>query len=102
MVFCGGDFAFRSADHSVCMFDRRNLTSDGVGSPVHKFEEHKAPVSCVQWCPDKSSVFGSSVEDGCKELKNKHREEESCRKEEEKLKNKQKEEERRRKEEEKV
>ncbi|KAM0054480.1 hypothetical protein Hdeb2414_s0006g00195341 [Helianthus debilis subsp. tardiflorus] len=32
MVFCGGDFAFRSADHSVCMFDRRNLTSDGVGS----------------------------------------------------------------------
>ncbi|MFS7960494.1 hypothetical protein Hanom_Chr08g00703791 [Helianthus anomalus] len=48
MVFCGGDFAFRSADHSVCMFDRRNLTSDGVGSPVHKFEEHKAPVLCVQ------------------------------------------------------
>ncbi|KAF5799078.1 putative transcription factor WD40-like family [Helianthus annuus] len=46
------------------MFDRRNLTSDGVGSPVHKFEEHKAPVLCVQWCPDKSSVFGSSAEDG--------------------------------------
>ncbi|KAJ0771298.1 putative transcription factor WD40-like family [Helianthus annuus] len=65
MVFCGGDFAFRSADHSVCMFDRRNLTSDGVGSPVHKFEEHKAHVLCVQWCPDKSSVFGSSAEDGC-------------------------------------
>ncbi|XP_023757064.1 WD-40 repeat-containing protein MSI4 [Lactuca sativa] len=54
-----------SADHSVCMFDRRNLVSDGVGSPVHKFEEHKAPVLCVQWCPDKPSVFGSSAEDGC-------------------------------------
>ncbi|XP_071729453.1 WD-40 repeat-containing protein MSI4-like [Rutidosis leptorrhynchoides] len=54
-----------SADHSVCMFDRRNLTCDGVGSPVHKFEDHKAPVLCVQWCPDKSSVFGSSAEDGC-------------------------------------
>ncbi|KAK1388163.1 hypothetical protein POM88_016341 [Heracleum sosnowskyi] len=49
-----------SADHSVCMFDRRNL-----GSPVHKFEDHKAAVLCVQWCPDKSSVFGSSAEDGC-------------------------------------
>ncbi|KAL8102573.1 WD-40 repeat-containing protein MSI4-like [Apium graveolens] len=48
-----------SADHSVCMFDRRNL-----GSPVHKFEDHKAAVLCVQWCPDKSSVFGSSAEDG--------------------------------------
>nr|GEU72260.1 WD-40 repeat-containing protein MSI4-like [Tanacetum cinerariifolium] len=54
-----------SADQSVCMFDRRNLTSDGVASPVHKFVEHKAPVLCVQWCPDKSSVFGSSAEDGC-------------------------------------
>ncbi|PWA92179.1 bifunctional polymyxin resistance protein, ArnA [Artemisia annua] len=29
------------------------------------FVEHKAPVLCVQWCPDKSSVFGSSAEDGC-------------------------------------
>ncbi|WOH11269.1 hypothetical protein DCAR_0830750 [Daucus carota subsp. sativus] len=48
-----------SADHSVCMFDRRNLSS-----PVHKFEDHKAAVLCVQWCPDKSSVFGSSAEDG--------------------------------------
>ncbi|XP_024959239.1 WD-40 repeat-containing protein MSI4-like [Cynara cardunculus var. scolymus] len=54
-----------SADHSVCMFDRRNLTSDGVASPVHKFEEHRAPVLCVQWCPDKRSVFGSSAEDSC-------------------------------------
>lgn len=44
-LFC---LVFRSADHSVCMFDRRNLTSDGVGSPVHKFEDHKAPVLCVQ------------------------------------------------------
>nr|GEW40441.1 WD-40 repeat-containing protein MSI4-like [Tanacetum cinerariifolium] len=26
--------------------------------------EHKALVNCVQWCPDKSSVFGSSAEDG--------------------------------------
>ncbi|XP_059634823.1 WD-40 repeat-containing protein MSI4-like [Cornus florida] len=53
-----------SADHSVCMFDRRNLTSSGVGSPIHKFEGHKAAVLCVQWSPDKSSVFGSSAEDG--------------------------------------
>ncbi|XP_057506328.1 WD-40 repeat-containing protein MSI4-like [Actinidia eriantha] len=53
-----------SADHSVCMFDRRNLTSDGVGSPIHKFEGHKAAVLCVQWSPDRSSVFGSSAEDG--------------------------------------
>ncbi|KAH6803153.1 Transducin family protein / WD-40 repeat family protein [Perilla frutescens var. frutescens] len=53
-----------SADHSVCMFDRRNLTSDGIGSPVHKFEGHKAAVLCVQWSPDKCSVFGSSAEDG--------------------------------------
>ncbi|RVX05530.1 WD-40 repeat-containing protein MSI4 [Vitis vinifera] len=53
-----------SADNSVCMFDRRNLTSGGVGSPIHKFEDHKAAVLCVQWCPDKSSVFGSSAEDG--------------------------------------
>lgn len=53
-----------SADNSVCMFDCRNLTSGGVGSPIHKFEDHKAAVLCVQWCPDKSSVFGSSAEDG--------------------------------------
>ncbi|THG07756.1 hypothetical protein TEA_015570 [Camellia sinensis var. sinensis] len=48
-----------SADQSVCMFDRRSLTSGGVGSPVHKFEGHKAA-----WSPDRSSVFGSSAEDG--------------------------------------
>ncbi|XP_077216711.1 WD-40 repeat-containing protein MSI4-like [Tasmannia lanceolata] len=53
-----------SADNSVRMFDRRNLTSNGVGSPVYKFESHKAAVLCVQWSPDKSSVFGSSAEDG--------------------------------------
>ncbi|KAK3003042.1 hypothetical protein RJ639_018798 [Escallonia herrerae] len=54
----------RSADHSVCMFDRRKLTSGGMGLPIHKFEDHNAAVLCVQWCPDKSSVFGSSAEDG--------------------------------------
>ncbi|CAN6457111.1 unnamed protein product [Victoria cruziana] len=53
-----------SADNSVRLFDRRNLTSGGIGSPVQKFEGHKAAVLCVQWCPDKSSVFGSSAEDG--------------------------------------
>ncbi|KAM7480551.1 hypothetical protein LguiA_028764 [Lonicera macranthoides] len=53
-----------SADNSVRMFDRRNLTSGGVGSPVHIFEGHSAAVLCVQWSPDKSSVFGSSAEDG--------------------------------------
>ncbi|KAA8523246.1 hypothetical protein F0562_009669 [Nyssa sinensis] len=36
-----------SADHSVCMFDRRNL-----------------PFWWNRWSPDKSSVFGSSAEDG--------------------------------------
>ncbi|XP_058753280.1 WD-40 repeat-containing protein MSI4-like isoform X2 [Vicia villosa] len=54
----------RSADNSVRLFDRRSLTSNGVGSPIHKFEAHKAAVLCVQWSPDKSSVFGSSAEDG--------------------------------------
>ncbi|CAK9174490.1 unnamed protein product [Ilex paraguariensis] len=54
-----------SADNSVRMFDRRNLTSaSGVGSPIHIFEGHNAAVLCVQWSPDKSSVFGSSAEDG--------------------------------------
>lgn len=53
-----------SADNSVCMFDRRNLTSGGVGSPVHTFEGHSAAVLCVQWSPHKRSVFGSSAEDG--------------------------------------
>ncbi|GLJ49211.1 hypothetical protein SUGI_1038960 [Cryptomeria japonica] len=53
-----------SADNSVRMFDRRNPISNGVGSPVHKFEGHTASVLCVQWCPDKASVFGSAAEDG--------------------------------------
>ncbi|XP_059641600.1 WD-40 repeat-containing protein MSI4-like [Cornus florida] len=53
-----------SADNSVKMFDRRNLTSGGLGSPIHIFEGHNAAVLCVQWSPDKSSVFGSSAEDG--------------------------------------
>ncbi|KAL2457668.1 WD-40 repeat-containing protein MSI4 [Abeliophyllum distichum] len=53
-----------SADHTVSMFDRRNLTSDGVRSPIHKFEGHTAPVLCVQWSPEKCSVFGTSAEDG--------------------------------------
>ncbi|XWS12068.1 hypothetical protein CRYUN_Cryun37aG0058800 [Craigia yunnanensis] len=53
-----------SADNTVLMFDRRNLSSGGVGSPVHKFVGHSAAVLCVQWSPDKSSVFGSSAEDG--------------------------------------
>ena len=44
----------RSADNSVRMFDRRNLTSSGVGSPVYKFEGHKAAVLCVQ-------VWGSII-----------------------------------------
>lgn len=53
-----------SADNTVHMFDRRKLNSRGVGSPVYKFEGHDAAVLCVQWCPDKSSVFGSCAEDG--------------------------------------
>ncbi|GAV87947.1 WD40 domain-containing protein/CAF1C_H4-bd domain-containing protein [Cephalotus follicularis] len=53
-----------SADNTVRMFDCRNLTSGGVGSPTHIFEGHGAAVSCVQWSPDKSSVFGSAAEDG--------------------------------------
>lgn len=53
-----------SADNSIRMFDRRSLTSGGVGIPIHTFEGHTAAVLCVQWSPDKSSVFGSSAEDG--------------------------------------
>uniref|UniRef100_A0A0D9V4T7 Histone-binding protein RBBP4-like N-terminal domain-containing protein n=1 Tax=Leersia perrieri TaxID=77586 RepID=A0A0D9V4T7_9ORYZ len=48
-----------SADNSVRMWDRRNLGSGGAGTPIHKFEGHKAA-----WSPDKTSVFGSSAEDG--------------------------------------
>ena len=95
-------FDFSSADNSVHMFDRRNLGTGGVGSPVYKFKGHEAAVLSVQvfgiilltswarvaafnclkkllefwfddlssilcalqWCPDKSSVFGSAAEDG--------------------------------------
>lgn len=32
------------------MFDRRNLTSGGVGAPVHKLDGHEAAVLCVQAC----------------------------------------------------
>ncbi|KAJ4749870.1 WD-40 repeat-containing protein MSI4 [Rhynchospora pubera] len=53
-----------SADNSVRMFDRRNLTNSGVGAPVNKFEGHKSAVLCVQWAPHKASVFGSAAEDG--------------------------------------
>ncbi|KAI4355513.1 hypothetical protein L6164_004277 [Bauhinia variegata] len=40
------------------------INPDGVGSPVHEFKGHDASVLCVQWYPDKSSVFGSAAEDG--------------------------------------
>ncbi|GAA0185518.1 hypothetical protein LIER_32806 [Lithospermum erythrorhizon] len=53
-----------SADNTVRLFDRRNLTTDGAGLPVHTFEGHTEAVLCVQWSPDKSSVFGSCAEDG--------------------------------------
>lgn len=50
-VYTGANLPFyflRSADTSVRMFDRRNLTSGGVGSPVHIFQGHNAAVLCVQ------------------------------------------------------
>ncbi|XP_021754520.1 WD-40 repeat-containing protein MSI4-like [Chenopodium quinoa] len=53
-----------SADSSIHMFDRRNLTAGGVGAPVHKFQGHNDPVLCVQWSPHNRSVFGSAAEDG--------------------------------------
>ncbi|XP_074361740.1 WD-40 repeat-containing protein MSI5-like isoform X8 [Apium graveolens] len=49
-----------SADNSVGIFDRRNFTS----GPVHIFPGHSEAVLCVQWSPDRASVFGSSAEDG--------------------------------------
>ncbi|GKE23972.1 WD40 repeat-containing protein MSI4-like protein, partial [Tanacetum coccineum] len=36
-----------SADNTVRFFDRRSLTSNGVGSPVHIFTNHSAGVLCV-------------------------------------------------------
>lgn len=53
-----------SADNSVRMFDRRKLSGSGQGTPVHKFQGHSSAVLCVQWCPERKSVFGSSAEDG--------------------------------------
>ncbi|KAI9109577.1 hypothetical protein K1719_019631 [Acacia pycnantha] len=54
-----------SADRSVHMYDRRNLNDvHGLQNPVYTFEGHDASVLCVQWCPDKESVFGTSGDDG--------------------------------------
>ncbi|KAJ4771758.1 WD-40 repeat-containing protein MSI4 [Rhynchospora pubera] len=53
-----------SADNSVYMFDRRNLTAGQVASPIHKFEGHTAPILSIQWCPNRASVFASAAEDG--------------------------------------
>ncbi|KAJ0543316.1 putative transcription factor WD40-like family [Helianthus annuus] len=36
-----------SADNTLHMFDHRNLTANGIGSPIHIFENHKAAVLCV-------------------------------------------------------
>ncbi|KAI3856585.1 hypothetical protein MKW92_048212, partial [Papaver armeniacum] len=44
---------------SGCMFVLRNLTADGVGTPIYKFDGHKAAVLCVQ-----ASVYSSAAEDG--------------------------------------
>jgi hypothetical protein len=41
---------YSSADNSVRMWDRRNLGPEGAGTPIHKFEGHKAAVLCVQAC----------------------------------------------------
>ncbi|GKC38536.1 WD40 repeat-containing protein MSI4-like protein [Tanacetum coccineum] len=40
------------------------LIFNGVGSPIHIFTNHSAAVLCVQWSPNKSSVFGCLAEDG--------------------------------------
>lgn len=50
----------RSADATVHMFDRRNLASGEVGSPVHKFEGHNAAVLCVQVAETFRLVFFTS------------------------------------------
>ncbi|GKA20279.1 hypothetical protein Tco_0700268, partial [Tanacetum coccineum] len=39
---------YRSVDQSVFRFDRRNLTSDGVASPVHKFLNPKPLFSSAE------------------------------------------------------
>ncbi|CAK9191004.1 unnamed protein product, partial [Sphagnum troendelagicum] len=54
-----------SADASVRLFDHRKLSaSNSQGTPIEQFEGHTAAVLCVQWCPDRASVFGSCAEDG--------------------------------------
>ncbi|KAL2622467.1 hypothetical protein R1flu_002672 [Riccia fluitans] len=53
-----------SADSSVKLFDHRKLSVNGYGAPIETFRGHSAAVLCVQWCPDRGSVFGSSAEDG--------------------------------------
>lgn len=53
-------FLSRSADNSVRMFDRRNLSSNGVGSPIYKFEGHRAAVLCVQVLMNLLVVFLNS------------------------------------------
>lgn len=53
-------FLSRSADNSIRMFDRRNLTSNGVGSPIYKFEGHRAAVLCVQVLMNLLVVFLNS------------------------------------------
>ncbi|KAG6473428.1 hypothetical protein ZIOFF_067344 [Zingiber officinale] len=52
----------RFVNKSVHMFDQRNLTSGGVGAPVHKFDGHKAAI--LYWFLDKASIFRSAAEDG--------------------------------------
>ncbi|XP_078151925.1 WD-40 repeat-containing protein MSI4-like [Carex rostrata] len=53
-----------SGDNTVCLFDRRFLTTGGEALPIYMFEGHKAPVTSIQWCLDRASVFASAGEDG--------------------------------------
>ncbi|KAG0566457.1 hypothetical protein M758_7G060800 [Ceratodon purpureus] len=53
-----------SADASVRLFDHRKISGRSEALPVEQFEGHSAAVLCVQWCPDRASVFGSCAEDG--------------------------------------
>uniref|UniRef100_A0A6V7QTL5 Histone-binding protein RBBP4-like N-terminal domain-containing protein n=1 Tax=Ananas comosus var. bracteatus TaxID=296719 RepID=A0A6V7QTL5_ANACO len=50
-----------SADTSVRMFDRRNLTSGVLDPP---FTSSKATKLLFSWSPDKATIFGSAAEDG--------------------------------------
>ncbi|KAG6535919.1 hypothetical protein ZIOFF_000950 [Zingiber officinale] len=54
---CDNSKSMRFVDKSVHMFDQRNLTSGGVGAPVHKLDGHK-------WFLDKASIFRRAAEDG--------------------------------------